>query len=206
MIILGKSAILEEHVIKMDIFMKKSLKYIIISSALTFSAYCNAQSSWVVGAQYGYGNSNLSDTTSLNIDKGGNMYGVTLGYDTDILRVFTIGLETGYFQGDLVSIDSDNVKDKIFPILLKGQINTLLGLNFFVKTGISRVVPASSPDYDWKSSWDYTLAGGMGYSFFDFNFFVQYLKIFGKGKLTGQGSEAYASNIQSITGGITYSF
>jgi hypothetical protein len=159
--------------------------------------------------QYGYGLSNISTPSGISSDNGGSYYGGTIGYDTDVLSVFVVGLETGYFQGNIASVENQKVKDRIIPILIKGKLDLPLGFNIFAKTGIAWVGPEGDSNYEWKNTWNYTAAGGVGYQLFDFDFFVQYMQIFGKGEIQGSGSLGslgYSANVKSITGGISYSF
>jgi hypothetical protein len=179
-----------------------------IISTLAFSlcsTYAFASSSWVLGVQYGNGASNISTGSSISTNKGSSYYGGTIGYDTDILKTFVIGLETGYFQGYLASVSNQKVKNQIIPILIKGKLHLPLGFNLFAKTGVAWVKPESNSTYNWKNTWNYTAAGGIGYQFFSFDLFAQYMQIFGKGEIQG-GSSGYSSNVKAITGGISYNF
>ncbi|TNF65191.1 MAG: hypothetical protein EP298_13140 [Gammaproteobacteria bacterium] len=196
--------------------------YLFISLFMT-SAYAKStkvKSGIVVGAQMGYAqvNSNVSNWQA-DTQKGNFFYGATIGADLALIDTLAVGAETGIFYGnDLAKYDekdggSVKVSNLIIPILAKVKLLTSTGLDLFVKSGISYVHPYSKQSgdvvtVDWSSSWNFTVAGGVGYQYEGFNFFIQYMHIFGNSDVTVNGTQGTgdASDIDAITGGVTYTF
>jgi hypothetical protein len=198
-------------------------KIAVLSITLTTLAITSnsiASTALVVGAQAGYGasNPNTSNVQS-NIKKGNYFYGGTVGIDFSIIPLLTIGAETGVFYGrslSKISINSQGtttVSNLIIPILAKAQISVPLSFNIFVKGGVSYVKPSatytdSNISVSWKSDWNFTAATGIGYQIGHINLFAQYMRIFGKSKITinGENGTGSSARIDSITAGVTFTF
>ncbi|MCF6765680.1 porin family protein [Thiotrichales bacterium 19S3-7] len=204
--------------------MKIKLSIIII--VLNFSllnAYAQStkvKSGFLVGGQVGYAQVN-SDVKNWQAEtqKGNFFYGATFGADFALINTLAIGAEAGVFYGnDLAKFDQTGggtykVSNLVIPILAKLKLLTPIGLDLFVKGGIAYVHPYgndtdSSVSIQWDSSWDFAAAAGVGYQYEAFNFFIQYMHIFGNNEVNVNGTQGtgYASDIDAITGGVTYTF
>ena len=200
--------------------MKKQLIATTVALAalgITSTAMAGAKSGFVVGAQIGYAkaNADLKNLSTADINKGNVYYGATVGIDAAVMPLLALGVEAGVFYSNDISKISDSgstdkVSNLIVPLLVKAQLATPVGFDVFVKGGISYVVPSvsktgSSINVNWKNSWSPTAAGGLGYQIGPLNIFVQYMHIFGKDEVNS-GGDGYASKIDAITAGATFTF
>ena len=161
---------------------------------------------------------NWKNVSKADVDKGNLFYGVNLGFDFALMPAFSVGVEAGVFYSNDISKvsssgDTDKVSNLIVPVLGTIKFYMLFGLNFFTKAGASYVSPSASKtgsnyNIDWKSDWNFTAAAGIGYQIGAINIFAQYMHIFGKDDITIDGAEGtgYASKIDAITAGVTYTF
>lgn len=173
-----------------------------------------------ISAQMGYAQANPEvNDWQANTSKGNFVYGATLGYDFPLLKSVSVGGETGLFYGNDLSkyvqtnVGEYKVSNLIVPFLAKIAYQMPNHFDFFLKSGISYVDPSAVKSgnptaIDWNSSWNFTLAGGIGYQYEKVNFFIQYLHIFGQGDVTvsGNSGTGYAADIDMITGGVMFAF
>ena len=199
------------------------LSIALATTAVTSSAIADAKTGLVFGGQFGYAKAGVDWTQSSSantpdINKGNLFYGATLGMDVAVMPMLSLGGEVGlFYSNNLSKITSGSgtvkVSNLIVPVLAKVQITTPIGFNVFAKGGVSYVRPSASKSgstysIDWKSDWNFTAAAGVGYQIGAINIFAQYMRIFGKDEVNvnATSSTGYSSNIDAITGGVTYTF
>ena len=199
-------------------------KKIIIAAALlgcyaSLPSYASekAETGLVLSAEGGYAKAN-ADFTESEIKKGNLYYGANLGFDFALSDYLAIGPEVGVFYGKSLSTydesnGSQEVSNLIVPVLAKIKLVTPIGFNIFAKGGVSYVRPSASKSGDttlvnWDNSWNFTAAGGIGYQIKNLNIYAQYLHIFGKNEVSVDGTKGtgYASDIDAITLGLSYTF
>ncbi|WP_192484452.1 MULTISPECIES: outer membrane beta-barrel protein [Cysteiniphilum] len=203
--------------------MKKQIMMTTITGALICAsslAIANARSGLVVGGQIGYAKPNVqwNSINSSDIKKGNLLFGAHIGFDVALSNYLSFGPEVGVFYSNNLSKisssgDTDKVSNLIVPVLADIKLYTPIGINFFAKMGVSYVNPSasktgSSYSINWKSSWNFTAAAGVGYQIGPVNIFAQYMHIFGKDGVSVDGKKGtgYAAKIDAITLGLAYTF
>lgn len=187
---------------------------------LSGQSYADAKSGVVLGGQIGYAKANADlNNWQADANSGNLFYGATLGFDLAVMDSLALGVESGVFYGrslskyDQTGGGDYKVSNLIVPVLGKIMFVTPIGINLFAKGGISYVNPSaqksgSTVSIDWKSSWNFTAAGGVGYQLGPINIFAQYMHIFGKNDVSVNGTQGtgYQAKIDAVTAGVDFTF
>ena len=182
------------------------------------------QSSWglVVGGQAGYATIPVDVASGLEDQNSNAIYSVFLGLDYNIIPQLSVGVEVGINYGYKLIKVSNNLNDYaelkntyIIPILATIKYWTPVGINIFAKAGGAYVhqqeykSTPTSVDINGNTSEDtlkgirVALAGGLGYMWNNWNFFAQYMYVFGDKKPHGTSN---STPVSAITGGVSYTF
>jgi hypothetical protein len=174
----------------------------------------------VFGVLAGYSNYSGGDTftnavTASSRSSGMFNFGGMLGYDLALAKMFSLGLEIDINYtpdiiktsgGTEVTMDALNV-----PLMLTGKFVLPIGLNIFIKGGVNYQHNSCSGSFSSSSGINCSnsnklsgvLAGGIGWQLSNFNFFGQYMYIFGD-SLTATGTSGSAIEQSILVGGVSY--
>ena len=192
-----------------------------ISSQTKTTKMTDHDSKWnlIFGGQLGYGVLSTENIAGFS-RKDGNLYGgIFIGLDYHLIKKMSVGIEYGNNYGyDLLEFDSNCCSNTVkmkhtvtVPLLLTLKYWTSFGLNFFAKGGaayVHQADDASGPDDGTvnlsKDALKTALAGGIGYQIDRWNFFIQYMYIFGDENAVVEYNKSSSLPVQSITGGVSY--
>lgn len=176
--------------------------------------------SLILGAQAGYGYLSANDYPGAEKEKGGPIGGIFIGLDYNIIPQLSIGLELGVNYGFKLLKFSNNVNQSaetkdtyIVPLLATLKYTTPIGINLFVKAGGAYVHQKGTENgidlfgsSQIANAARVALAGGIGYMWHNWNFFAQYMYTFGDKDAATSSNENSTFPVNSITGGISYTF